>query len=317
MTAKQFFKSTAFKCIVVLLSIVLICGIFLTICNSLFYVSDEERLARAFSKLYGETVEYETIDVDEDITTTNSTVNSIYKITTYEGDYLLSVTGEGGYSSGTVTCWVIVTVKDGEVDGIKNVNIASNVNQSFITKIGDSDIQAVIDKQDAAGFTTYNTANISTGATFSLGAIANAMNGAVSYVNQTVLKKVSKFAEYEYATLIEETTTISVASGVVTYNIVTAANSPANAFSITVKVGSDNKITEYTVTTNGSTGGYESKMYSVTNYVGKTLTELQAMETDGTISTGATKSNQLTLNAALFAVANYDKAVVDFAGGNN
>lgn len=57
MSAKSFFKSTAFKCIVVLLSIVLLCSVFLTICNALFYVSDEERLNRALSELYdGESV---------------------------------------------------------------------------------------------------------------------------------------------------------------------------------------------------------------------------------------------------------------------
>ena len=36
MSAKSFFKSTAFKCIVVLLSIVLLCSVFLTICNAPF-----------------------------------------------------------------------------------------------------------------------------------------------------------------------------------------------------------------------------------------------------------------------------------------
>ena len=33
MTAKQFFKSQAFKCIAVLLSILLVCGILLTVCT--------------------------------------------------------------------------------------------------------------------------------------------------------------------------------------------------------------------------------------------------------------------------------------------
>jgi hypothetical protein len=320
MSAKQFFKSTAFKCIVVLLSIVLICGIFLTICNSLFYVSDEERLSRAISKLYsGEDVTYETIEVDDKISTTNSTINSVYKITSdnHSGEYLVSSTGEGGYQSGTVTCWIIIGVKDGEIDGIKKVNIASNVNQSFINKNGDSDIQTIIDQQNVASFSSYSTGNLHTGATMSLGAIANSMNGAVSYIKQTVLGAVSKFAEYEYNSLIDETTTISVANGVVTYNIVTASNSPAKSFSITVKVGSDKTITEYTVTTNGSTSSdYANAMYAVSNYVGKSLAELQTLGTsidNGTIKTGATKSSQLTVNAALFAVANYDKAVEQYA----
>ena len=58
MNAKEFFKGTAFKCIVVLLSIVLICGVLLTFANALFAVSDQERLDRAIADIYGEQVEY-------------------------------------------------------------------------------------------------------------------------------------------------------------------------------------------------------------------------------------------------------------------
>ena len=49
---KEFFKSTSFKCIAVLLVIVLVCGILLTICNSLFAISPEEELNRVLGKIY-------------------------------------------------------------------------------------------------------------------------------------------------------------------------------------------------------------------------------------------------------------------------
>ena len=52
MTAKQFFKSTAFKCVVTLLCVLLISGIFLTLMNGLLAVSEEERFQLALFKLF-------------------------------------------------------------------------------------------------------------------------------------------------------------------------------------------------------------------------------------------------------------------------
>ncbi len=328
MSAKQFFKGTAFKCIVVLLSIVLICGVLLTICNSLFFVSAEEKLARAFTKLYGEEVAYETQTTDDTINITDCTVNEVYKITTYEGDYLVNATGAGGYSNGTVTCWIIVTTKDGAVEGIKNVSIASNVGQSFITKVTGSAIDAVIAKQDEAGFTSYNTDNIKTGASFSLGAVANAMNGAVEYVNAKYCGNVSKFADFAYAQYIDEATTVTVADGVATYKIVTKANSPAKSFEITIKVDGTKTITDYTITKNGSTTPeWEAKMSAeAKNLVGKSLSDIETIvnpfvKEDGSydasaeLKTGASRSNFLCYMAGAFATANYDKAIA--LGGVN
>jgi hypothetical protein len=332
MSAKQFFKSTAFKCIAVLLAIVIICGVFLTICNSLFYVSDKERLDRAIAKLYGESVEYNELDVDSNVSVTGSKVNSVYEITTYEGNYLLSVTGEGGYSGGTVTCWVVVEVKDGAVSGVKKASIASNVNQSYISKIKASDIQAVIDKQDESGFTTYNTNGIKTGASFSMGAIAASINGAVDYVNAEFCGAVAKYGEYEYSSYIDDTTEISVENGVVTYNIVTKPNSPATAFSLTIKVDSTKKITQCTVTVNGTYQWGKPMLDKAKDMTGLGLDDIKTliapMLSDGAynstsengsneINTGATKSNFLCLYAGLFATANYDKAISDLSQGGN
>ena len=115
MSAKSFFKSTAFKCIVVLLSIVLLCSVFLTICNALFYVSDEERLNRALSELYdGESVTTELApgadalgdgeEVGRAVILAARTVTS----DNHAGDWLIQVKGLDGYQSGTVTCWVVI-----------------------------------------------------------------------------------------------------------------------------------------------------------------------------------------------------------------
>lgn len=335
MNAKSFFKSTWFRCIAVLLVIVLVCGVFLTICNSLFYVSDEERLSRAISKLYGETVEYVELDVDSSVSTTSSKVNSVYKITTekYADDYLLSVTGEGGYSGGTVTCWVIVVVTDGELQGVKGATIASNTNQSYIAKIDASDIKKLISEQESDGFTGYTTSGISTGATYSMGAIANALNGACSYINAKYCGYVSPYAEYEYADYIADTTVITVDGETVTYSIVTTSNSPATVFGITVTVGAAKTILTYDIWDYGSVPSdsstaedYNAKIYG--SFVGKdidffvgvigtsgSLVTDNSNYTANGISTGATRSNFLCLNAGAFAVANYDRAIADFGQG--
>lgn len=332
MSAKQFFKGTAFKCIVVLLAIVLVCGVFLTICNSLFFVSAEERTQRTLSKLYGgETVEYIQEELDESVSVTNCTVNSVYKITTYEGDYVLNVTGNGGYSGGTVTCGIVVQVENGSVKGIKSAAIESNSGQSYISKIGTEDIRTMIDKQNEDGFTSYNTSGISTGATFSMGAIANALNGARDYVNQKYCGAVSKFADYAYSAYIGDATEISVSGETVTYSVVTQAIAPANEFRLTIVVGSDGKISSFRIDENGSTYDYGNKMLNMqTNLVGKTLSEIEALlspllndgaynydneDQNNAINTGATKSNFLCLYAGAFATANYDKAKEDFAEG--
>lgn len=336
MTAKSFFKSTWFKCISVLLVIVLVCGVFLTICNALFYVSNEERRSRAIAKLYnGETVEYDQLDVDDGVSVTSCTVNSVYEITTekYAGDYLLSVTGKGGYSGGTVTCWIIVTVEDGELQGVKSATIASNTNQSYISKIDASDIKKMISKQDEEGFTSYSPSGISTGATYSMGAIANALNGACDYINAKYCGYVSPYADYEYAVYIEDATTVSVSGTTVTYSIVTKANPPAQSFEITVQVDDSKTIVAYTVTSYGSVSGggkkdteYNALLYS--SYVGKGIAFFESVigtsdspitgnanYADNGISTGATRSNFLCLNAGAFAVANYDRAITDFGQG--
>ncbi len=109
-----------------------------------------------------------------------------------------------------------------------------------------------------------------------------------------------------------DSTTFAVSEGVVTYSIVTKANSPAGAFTITVVVGSDKTVTSFTIDANGSTGGYESNMFDTSTLVGKTESELAALlssDSGTTITTGATKSNTLCVYAALFAVGNYDICV--------
>lgn len=331
MTAKEFFKSTAFKCIAVLLSIVLICGVLLTFCNALFFVPQDERTARAVAKVFpNEEVTFETDEVNRKYADASGfTISQAFTMTgEHEGEYLLEVVGKGGYKSGTVTCWVLAeavggdTSAPGEFTGIIKVVITANEKQSFIGNITGDSIQAVIDCQDEEGFSAYTTDGIKTGATFTLGAIASAMNGAKSYIESVYCGLANPYEDWIASSMIDRTTAYTVSGGVVTYNIVTLGNSPVSAFNITVTVGADKKISAFEITKDGSTdASYSSSIYS--GFVGKDAAffagiigengENATNSNYGSngITTGATRSNYLCLSAALFATANYDTAVAE------
>ena len=66
MTVKQFFKSTAFKSLAVLIVIVLVAGALLAIFNDLLYISDEERLNRTLSSIYGKEVTAEPVELTQE-----------------------------------------------------------------------------------------------------------------------------------------------------------------------------------------------------------------------------------------------------------
>ena len=194
MTVKAFFKSNAFKSLAVLIAIVLVAGALLAICNDLLYISDEERLARSLSKIYGKEVTAEEIELtDEERSYTYGTVDAVYYIHD-DGNYLFQTTGEGGYSNGTVTVWTIVTCtgtrEEGNLalTGIEKVVYDSNEGQSYIGTLTDRFYAAFAD-QDArvaeGGYFTTTAGsddiyNIATGASGSSNAACNAVNTALA-----------------------------------------------------------------------------------------------------------------------------------------
>lgn len=194
MTVKAFFKSNAFKSLAVLIAIVLVAGALLAICNDLLYISDDERLARSLSKIYGKEVTAEEVELtDEERSYTYGTVDAVYYIHD-DGNYLFQTTGEGGYSNGTVTVWTIVTCtgtrEEGNLalTGIEKVVYDSNEGQSFISTLGDS-FYAAFAEQDArvaeGGYFTTTAGsddiyNIASGASESSNAACNAVNTALA-----------------------------------------------------------------------------------------------------------------------------------------
>ena len=78
MTTKEFFKSNAFKSLAVLIAIVLVAGALLAVFNDLLYISEEERLNRTLSSIYGKEVTAETVELtDEEKQTAYGTVGAV------------------------------------------------------------------------------------------------------------------------------------------------------------------------------------------------------------------------------------------------
>lgn len=196
MTVKAFFKSNAFKSLAVLIAIVLVAGALLAICNDLLYISDEERLARSLSKIYGKEVTAEEVELtDEERSYTYGTVNAVYYVHD-DGNYLFQTTGKGGYSNGngTVTVWTIVTCtgtrEEGNLalTGIEKVVYDSNEGQSFISTLGDSFYAAFAEQDERVAEGGYFTTtagsddiyNIASGASESSNAACNAVNTALA-----------------------------------------------------------------------------------------------------------------------------------------
>ena len=320
MTAKQFFKSVTFKCLITLLCVLLVSGVFLTVMNSLLKVTDEEKFARAINKIYGKSVTTEKVAVAQ--YNSDATIDEAYKVLD-DGNYLIKATGKGGFDNGTVTCWVVVVVERGQVSGIGKVVIDSNKAQSYIGNINDKFLN---------GFSNYTGTKfdpevgfVKTGATFSAGAICNAVNASIDYVNSHWLGNVTedKFEGFLFREYIDTDATdyTTDENGNVVFSIKTKKYPEAGSFTINIVVGADGCITSYEIVVNGSTGGYEGKMnpsiLDGTLFVGKDIAGIKALLNDGItypsgsnsdVSTGATKSNYLCVCAAAFATANYKLA---------
>jgi hypothetical protein len=353
MEKKNFFKSVSFKCIVTLLVIVLVSGILLTFCNTLFTVSSEERTARAVSKLYGTTYDVERYSaITDDYTYTLGEANISDACWVAEkNDWCIKSTGTGGYDNGTVTCWIAVnmTGKSGSIAGITGVYIESNTNQSFISRANKPSVLNAFGEL----YTTdiEYTQDMITGATVvkTKTAICNSVNGALNYVNQVILGKSSSnpFAGFDYTDNINATyknNAVEVADDQsITFTFKTrGATANAGGFEVQIVVGADKKISQYTIVKNGSSDdffGNKTVMATNANYfIGKGIDDIKALLSliskgdnydpdtskigpsfTGTteLNTGATESNWHLAIAALFATANYDKAIANANGGNN
>lgn len=339
MTVKQFFKSTTFKCIITLLCILLISGIFLTIMNGLLEVTEGEKLQRAVGKIYdgGEAtpVIYGRDDkeitasetspeglIDEPVAYDNAEIIQMYKILYgSETDYLVLSKGAGGYSGGSVTCWVAVNVNPDakSIVKVRKVSISENVNQSFIGNITDAFLTSFTEEYKDY----YSTADgyLTSGASMSSNAICNSVNGATTHIKTAVfgVSSANPYDGFDYTDMINVSDPDSYfeagENGYIIFHIVTKLDGYADAFTLDITVNSEKAVESFVIVKNGSTQGYASKMYPVSNYIGwksenffAALNDNKtAIDTDA-ITTSASSSDYLCVYAGLFATANYDNA---------
>lgn len=325
MTVKSFFKSNVFKCLVTLLCVLLVSGVFLTIMNGLLAVSDQERLDRAINKIYGKSVAYTKVDVAN--YNDSAEITEAYRIKD-DGNYLVKSTGKGGFENGTVTCWVVVIVKNGSVGGVQKVVVDSNKGQSYIGNINDKFLSGFYRDYESGYMFNPSDGFIKTGATRSATAICNAVNGALDYVN-AIFGNVTDdpYAGLKYSDYIDTRSTTHKAGdkGSVVFSIKTKGYGSAGEFEIEVTVNREGAISDYKIIKNGSTdAGYENKMNAEIRdgslFKDKTIADIIALANEGldygnigsSLQTGATNSNYLCLCAAAFAAENYEKFLPEY-----
>ena len=88
-------------------------------------------LSTLAAEIYGKPVAYTEVDVAN--YNDNATINAAYRIRD-DGNYLVRVTGKGGFDNGTVTCWVVVSVSNGAINGIDKVVIDSFSRNRFVAR---------------------------------------------------------------------------------------------------------------------------------------------------------------------------------------
>lgn len=350
MTVKGFFKSTAFKCIITLLAILLVCGVFLTVANGFLSVSDNERFDRAIKKLYGKDVTVERIeDLSNQKTSFDySDIIEAYKVKD-DGNYLIKAEGKEGFG-GTVTCWVVVETGDGEngektVTGVMKIAIEKASGESYIGNVTEEALNRLAElaapgKEIEGGYKHGSREDgddkIATGASFSMRAISNCVNGAMQFVENylTGIVPADFYPDngFKYLDLINKDATSYVNNdGVVTYSITTMGYKQAGAFVLTIEVAETDgvaAVNSVTMVTSGSTAElFNERMYDLSNYNGKNLQYFTDMlggdmacperGSGKDISTGATYSNYNIAYACAFALANYQKCLeIPFEGGN-
>lgn len=174
---KRFYKTEWFKCIAVLLIILLLSGSVLTVASGFMEVSDTERTKRAVAKIYGREADYEEIAFNKDDGIfAKAEIVSALKV---EGDYLIQSKGYGGWSN-TVTCWALIDIENGRINKVAKVVIGGSDGETLLNNIDYLD--KFTETEYVEGFEyTAGGGFVTSGATMSSNAIDNGVNGAISF----------------------------------------------------------------------------------------------------------------------------------------
>ncbi|MBO4594380.1 MAG: hypothetical protein J5697_01600 [Clostridia bacterium] len=195
---RKLFNNIWFKCISVLLAVIICSGGLIAVLSDVLYVSPEVRTKRALIKIYGEEKSYSVvIDTDSTDDAVNSPIeyekgkiDKIYIIdkeneTDGEYDFVFKSTGYEGYKSGNVTLWVKVSVNGGN-RRISKVILENYTKQTLMSKLGngyyDTFLTDVTDGYFTADKDGEGVKNVVTGATKSATAGVNAVNCVIAYL---------------------------------------------------------------------------------------------------------------------------------------
>ena len=188
MTVKQFFKSQAFKCIIVLLVIALVAGGLLAILNDVLYITEEERTMRAIEKVYGKEMNYQEKEYSSDqLVNDYGTLSKVYLLE--NGNYLVQATGGEGYKGGTITVWIVLTARDGAFGGIEKVVLESYEKQTLMSKLTYDVYSAHNDEITGDVYFTTGGDGIKvliSGATYSTNALNNAVDCALQFAREVL-----------------------------------------------------------------------------------------------------------------------------------
>lgn len=320
----NFFKSKSFKCIIALLCVLLISGVFLTIMSGLLAVSDEERFERAINKIYGKSVKTEEVTVAD--YNSNATIVEAYKVKD-DGNYLVKSAGKGGYDGGTVTCWIVVEIKSGKVGGIGNIVIDSNTKQTQMAEISSSFLKKFSEGYSEGIYYSPADGFLVSGSTRTSNAICNAVNGALDFVN-ALFGNVAEdpYAEFDFIENVQtKQSSHEIVDGKVKFTVVSNGFKHTNDFTSEILVGADGKIESFNIVKDGSTGSSFADIseQNVAKFIGKDLAGiLEILGGSGTevpvypgenkdwvLVSGASESTYSLYNAALFATGNFQKCL--------
>lgn len=169
------------KPIIVMLSIILVCGGLLAVLSDLLEVPDTERIQRAINKIYqneqvelAETVEIENIDIKD--LNDKGEIKACYILN--NGDYLVLSRGKKGYSNGTITTYVAIS-KELVVKKVVQNSYTGQTLMSKLTTIYDE----YISKNSASSYEEFNGVVI-TGATYSSHACSNSVYVALKFAER-------------------------------------------------------------------------------------------------------------------------------------
>ena len=175
-----------------MLAIALVAGGLLAILNDLLAVSAEERTMRAIESVYGQQMEYETLEYDAaDLTNEYGSIDQAYLLE--NGAYMLRSTGGDGYKNGTVTMWVILSPADDGSLGIYKVVMQEYAKQTLMAQFGESfyAVYTAHNSELADGEIWFSVdasgiQNTQAGATMSSRAINNAVNCALYFARNVL-----------------------------------------------------------------------------------------------------------------------------------